>query len=87
MQAQCHYGSKAKDMRNSEAARLKNMNIHVIGAADEIRELGATASSSRSDEQGRVRGCFTRLRQRLIEIILNREPLPFDNVSRILQIE
>jgi NTE family protein len=39
----CHYGSKAKDMRNSEAARLKNMNIHVIGAEDEIRELGASS--------------------------------------------
>ncbi len=28
-------------MRNSEAARLKNMNMHVISAEDQMRELDA----------------------------------------------
>jgi len=31
----------AKGMRNSEAARLKNMNMHVISAEDQMRELDA----------------------------------------------
>ena len=37
------YGSEAKGMPNSEAARLKNMNIHVIGAEDQMRALGASS--------------------------------------------
>jgi NTE family protein len=37
------YGSEAKGMRNSEAARLKNMNMHVIGAEDQMCALDASS--------------------------------------------
>jgi NTE family protein len=39
----CQYGSEAKSMGNFEAARLRNMNIHVIDAEDQLRALGASS--------------------------------------------
>jgi NTE family protein len=42
------YSSKAKGMRNCEAARLKNMNMHVIGADDQLLALGASSKLNTS---------------------------------------
>jgi NTE family protein len=44
----CQYGSEAKSMRNSEAARLKNLNMHVISAEDQMRALGASSKLNTS---------------------------------------
>jgi len=44
----CQYGSEAEGMRNSEAARLKNMNMHVISAEDQMRALGASSKLNTS---------------------------------------
>ena len=42
------YVSVAKGRRNSEAARLKNMNMHVISAEDQMRELDALSKLNAS---------------------------------------
>jgi len=37
------YGSEASGMRNSEATRLKHLNMHVISAEDQMRALSASS--------------------------------------------